>query len=81
MDNQKTQNCGQTQQGMKQGEEGIKQQDKPSHMNQGDRTFRPDQEKRQDPSKEQEHRKDPGSSQHQDQGSGQHHEQPARKAS
>lgn len=66
MDDQKK-NCGDT--GSQQSQQGIKQ-DKPSHMNQGNQTFYPNQQKKEQSS---DRRKNPGSSQP--------HEEPARKAS
>ncbi|HYK35498.1 hypothetical protein [Alloacidobacterium sp.] len=79
MEDQKTQNCGSgsVQQGQ-QGQQAPKQE-KPSHMNQGDRTFRPDDQKKQQGG---EHQKQPASGEHREnQGSTQRHEEPARKAS
>lgn len=78
MDNQKTQNCGSgSVQQTPQGQQAPKQ-DKPSHMNQGDRTFRPDDQKKQPG----EHPKQQPSGEHREnQGSTQRHEEPARKAS
>lgn len=63
MDNQKTQNYGS-------GSVQLKQ-DKPSHMNQGNRTFHPDDQKKQQPASE-----------HGEKQRGmQHQEEPTRKAS